>query len=282
MRLILAVLACLVPWGSARAAECVGLADLLAAGDEIVLGYNTAAAPFSHDSAAGPAGYMVDLCQAAVRRGMAAGTPAPVFRFRAVDTASQFDLLRDGAIHLACTPTTHTIGRRTDAGAAFSQTVFVTGADFLSRAGEPVRDLADLVGGTVTAVHGTTTHAGLVSALEARGLLDRVTVSGVDSHTDGVRALTLGTTRAHAGDQAILAPYLDEQPGLRLGGQLHSFEPYAIAMNRCDLDGRDIVDAGLARLFRSGEIWPIFRRNLGDRDPTSLLIATFILGGLPE
>ena len=269
----------------ATAQACEGLRDKISAGESVTLGVSPSALPFSAMEDGQARGYIVDVCRAAVARSADIdGMAAPDFAYRIVDgIRAQFDALKAGEIDLVCTPTTHTVARRAGNDAAFSLSIFVTGADFLSRSTDEVDELVDLSGSTVTAVANTTTIAGLRAALAARGLEEQVTVLPVDSHRAGIDLLIRRpSVRAHAGDQAILAPYLKDEPGLRLSGELKSFEPYGIAIARCDTAGLDFLDRGIARLFRSGDIWPIYNRNFPGLEPGALLIATYIIGGLPD
>lgn len=269
---------------TAVAQECAGLRQRMANGDPIILGVNSATRPFSYFEDGRGTGYMVDLCKRALARSaVVQGLPAPRYSYKKVDgIKAQFDALGSREIDLACTPTTQTVARRREKNVAFSLTVFLTGAAFLSRVEEIVSELPDLRGGIVTAVENTTTYKGLKAAIAARNISGSIELRRVRSHAEGIRELTAGDTRAHVGDQAILLPYLAANPGLRLGNKLNSFEPYAIALRRCDNEGLDMLDLGLSWLFRSGNIWEVYNAHFPGRKPGALLIATFIIGGLPE
>lgn len=267
------------------AQACEGLRGKVAGGQPIALGVSPSSPPLSSVENGRATGYIVDICRAAIERGARIDDlPEPVFTHQIVDGINaQFDALGQNSIDVVCTPTTHTVARRSQHDVGFSLSVFFTGADFIYRAGDDVTELSDLAGSTITAVEDTTTIAGLRAALTSQGLEEQVTVMPVDSHATGIDLLLKRHgIRAHAGDQAILAPYLKDEPGLRLTGELKSFEPYAIAIARCDTEGLDFLDRGIAQLFRSGDIWPIYNRNFPGLEPGALLIATYIIGGLPD
>jgi glutamate/aspartate transport system substrate-binding protein len=62
-----------------------------------------------------------------------------------------------------------------------------------------------------------------------------------------------------------------------------SIEPYALTLRRGDHDFRLAVNRVLARLYRSGEIRPIYDRWLGPLGPPSLLLsASYFIQGLAE
>jgi ABC-type amino acid transport substrate-binding protein len=63
-----------------------------------------------------------------------------------------------------------------------------------------------------------------------------------------------------------------------------SFEPFAIVLPRGDWAFRLTVNAGLAKIFRSGEVVQIYGeyfRGIGSR-PSVWLGAVFTFGGLPD
>jgi glutamate/aspartate transport system substrate-binding protein len=62
-----------------------------------------------------------------------------------------------------------------------------------------------------------------------------------------------------------------------------SIEPYALMLPRGDTDLRLAVNRVLARLYRSGEIRPIYDRWLGPLGPPSLMLAaSYFIQGLSE
>jgi ABC-type amino acid transport substrate-binding protein len=62
-----------------------------------------------------------------------------------------------------------------------------------------------------------------------------------------------------------------------------SYEPYGLMLRRGDPAFRLAVNRVLARLYRTGDIEPIYRRWFGEWGaPPNLLVALFALEGLPE
>jgi glutamate/aspartate transport system substrate-binding protein len=62
-----------------------------------------------------------------------------------------------------------------------------------------------------------------------------------------------------------------------------SIEPYALMLPRGDTDLRLAVNRVLARLYRTGEIRPIYDRWLGPLGPPSLMLsASYFIQGLSE
>lgn len=74
----------------------------------------------------------------------------------------------------------------------------------------------------------------------------------------------------------------DQPQMLRLSRQQFTQEPYALGLARGDVDFRLLVDRILSRLYRSGEIEPIFNEAFSPAEPTDLLRAVYIINMLPE
>ena len=267
----------------AHTSECRPLSKVLKNNQPIILGVNKSSPPFSFVKNGRPKGYMVELCKKAIQVGFDdQDSRKHRFEFQIVDNIKeQFDALSKGRIDIVCTPTTHTVSRRSEYNVSFSLTVFLTGASFLSRAERSIEEIGDLESGRVTAVKNTTTFQGLEAAIDSRNFGEKIYIDYVKDHDEGAVEVVRGNAIAHVGDQALLLPYLEKYPRLRLGNKLNSFEPYAIAIRRCDHGGLDRIDKGISKIFRSGEIWEIYRANF-NHEPGRLLISTYIINGLPN
>jgi glutamate/aspartate transport system substrate-binding protein len=70
---------------------------------------------------------------------------------------------------------------------------------------------------------------------------------------------------------------------LALAEQYLSYEPYGLMLRRGDPDFRLAVNRVLSRLYRSGQIYPIYERWFGAVYRASPLLQTmYLLHGLPE
>jgi ABC-type amino acid transport substrate-binding protein len=248
----------------------------------IRLGVSAASEPFSFQSGSTYSGYMVDLCKRSILSGSQTLCDTNVdFSYTEINGADQFQILAESKIDIICSSVTHTISRRIQQNVQFSSTVFVTGADFLSRPEVRIKRLRDLAGLRVSVVGNTTTQAGLLSSIQGRMMSEQVQITTVDSHQEGVERLISRSVDVHVGDQALLIPFLDKNPRLRLSGRLHSFEPYAFVVPQGS-PLLNIVDQGISETFRNGSIWELFDKYFPESEPSSLLISVFILGGIPE
>jgi len=249
----------------------------------IKLGYRENSPPFSFQGNDGqPRGYSVDLCRVVADDvAKQLGLAKLDVRWVMVSAQNRFDALRQGEIDLECGNSTQTLGRRADLD--FSLMTFVDGAGMLFRAGEKPASVDDIKGQRVAVVKGTTTER-LLDELVAAAKIG-VRLIKVEDHDDAIKALVEKTATAYAADRTVLvttAIVRGEGRQFELGDVQFSYEPYGLAMRR-DADFRLAVDRSLARLYRSGEVGPIFKRWFeGLGDPGDALRTMFQLNGLPE
>ncbi len=246
------------------------------------IGYRTDAAPYSYKTALGEAaGYSVDLCRnvaIAVKKSL--GMDEIAIDYVPVTAENRFKAVQDGRIDILCGATTATLSRRKLVD--FSLATFIDGASVMSMADGP-KGFEELAGKNVGVRGGTTTEEGLRKTLER--LTVRAEVVPVKSHDEGLDKLQKGELSAYFADRGILLHLMtgSEKPeSLRVGTDYFSFEPYALALQRGDDEFRLVVDAALARIYRTGAIVPIFRNSFGNAEPSDVLRTLYLINGLPE
>ncbi|MFO7855890.1 MAG: amino acid ABC transporter substrate-binding protein [Paracoccaceae bacterium] len=252
--------------------------DRIRARGAIRLGYRLDAPPFSYEGPDGaPAGLAVRLCAAVARTVAAAaaepsagvpvadvpgdaGTP-PTLEWVPVTATGRFEALADGVTDLHCGPATQTLARRLHTD--FSIPYFVDGAGLVFRKGGPER-LGDLTDEAVGVLAGTTTETVLRRLLAERA--PEAEAVRYPSHVAGLAALERGEIEAYMADRSILLYQLGAlRPAVQpvIAARTWSREPYALAMRRGESRLRLAVDAGLSRLYASGEIYALIRESLG-------------------
>jgi ABC-type amino acid transport substrate-binding protein len=260
-------------------------ADTLARAREtgkFVIGYREDAGPFSFKDANGnPAGFSVDLCRhiAKAVAGAVGGGKVEV-TYAAVPANKRIEMVETGAIDIECGSSTHTIERRERVD--FTLSTFVDGAEMLVRKNSGITDLGNVAGKKVGVLAGTTTESGLRAGLKASSVAAEVVTYA--NHDAGLAALEEGTIAAYFADRTLLIGLASKarDPGaLQLSGRYYSYEPYGLMLRRGDHELRLIADRTLAEIYRSGEIWKIFRSWFGDGKPSELLVSLYILNGLP-
>lgn len=250
----------------------------------IALGYRTASVPFSYVGDDGkPTGYSIELCTKVVKAIQTQlNLPRLDIKWVAVEPANRVARLRKGEIDLECGSTTANLSRRRDVD--FSLLTFADGGSYITAKGSGIFALADLKGRRTGVATGTTTEATLRGAME-KGRFATELVS-VKDHGDGLRLLNEGKIDAYASDRGLLAGLIlaaGKQEAWELGSELYSYEPYALMMRRNDADFRLVVDAELARIYRTGELFATYDRWFGAiSKPGPLLDSMVFLLGLPE
>jgi ABC-type amino acid transport substrate-binding protein len=250
----------------------------------INLGYIDGAAPFSYAGPTGePQGYSVDLCRA-VAEGLKSQLKRPDLKARWVKLTIQnrLDAVRRRQVDVECSTTTWTLGRQ--ALVDFSLITFVDGASILAKAGTDVSHLADFNGKRIAVITGTTTEKVLRDALAQRSI--KAEVVPIKTRDEGLALLGEGQVEGLASDRITLIGVVARSPRggvYKLLDEDFSIEPYALALPRGDYDLRLAVNRVLARLYRSGEIRPIYDRWLGPLGPPSLMLsASYFIQSLSE
>ncbi len=259
MRFLLPCLLCILPlW--AAAADGPSISRIRDTG-VIVMGYRPASLPFSYlDANLKPIGYSIELCErviAAVKRELK--LPELEVKRVAVSSATRLPMVANGMLDMECGITTNNAERARNQ--AFSITTFVTETKLLSRSVDGVRSLRDLRGKPVASTIGTTSIQYLHSINEQEDLGFRI-LAGLDD-PEAFHLLRTGRARAFMMDDVLLRSMLAQLPspqGYEVSEQALTVEPYGIGLSRHDPAFKQLVDSVLIGLYRSGEIFAIYRR----------------------
>jgi ABC-type amino acid transport substrate-binding protein len=273
------LIACMSIAGAAAAESTL---DGIKSSNTIRLGYRENSIPFSFSDHQLPRGYSIDLCKTV------ADDIAKQLKLEKLDiqwisvtAESRFDALKSGKIDLECGNSTQTLSRRAEFD--FSVMTFVDGASLLFRKGEAPTAADHLAGQRIVVVSGTTTEKTL-EALGASAKLSAALIK-VPDYDAALKALSDKKATALAADRTVLittALTSGRDKEFELSSAQFTYEPYGLMMRR-DPEFRLAVDRSLARLYRTGEIGPVFQRwfePLGN--PGDVLKVMFLLNGLPE
>jgi polar amino acid transport system substrate-binding protein/glutamate/aspartate transport system substrate-binding protein len=278
----LASLACLAVL-CLPAAAFAGALDRLHHDNVIRIAYRADAPPFSYkDNGGQPTGFMVDLCQAVVRRlAQQLNLPSLKIDYVTVDAGDRFAAIQQNKADLLCEPTSSTLSRRKLVD--FSVATFVDGASLMITPNGP-QNLQALAGQTIGVLAGTTTEQELGKTLASAGI--KATVIPAKTHTEGLAMLDAGKTSAYFADRSILLSLLAASKAptnLRVADVYLTIETYALALPHGDDDFRLEVDRALSHIYGSGEINSIFERTFGNQpQPGSMLQMVYLLSGLPD
>ncbi len=267
------------------AAELTGTLKRINDAGQINLGFREAEPPMSfRDKDGRPIGYSIDLCNriaTAVKQKL--GRTDIAVNYVPVTAENRFSSIESGSIDLLCGATTKTLGRSERVG--FTQLTFVTGGSLLSLSESKIPNVSGLQGKKVAVVSNTTTIDALKSRLD-KTLVDTEVVP-VSSATEGMELLDGGKVDAFSSDQVVLIGQViarQKPKDYFLSGELFSFEPFALAMQRGDADFQLVADRALSQLNRSGQIVGIYRKWFGRfaKEPPDALKALFQLNATPE
>lgn len=271
----------LLGWGTcAEAAD--SRVDQITRTKTIKVAFRTDAAPFSFLRDNEAVGYTIDICKlviASLERRLNIQGLRP--QWIPVTTQTRLEVIANGTADMECGASTVTLGRMKEVD--FSSFVFVTSTGVVTNAASGIKRAADLIGKKIAVIAGTTNEQALSKINEKTQL--KINVVAVKDRSEGIAALESGAVDAFAGDKILLAgaQYQNKQGLVILPDDL-SIEPYAIVLPLGDWNFRLAVNAGLADMYRSGGIIPIYQKWLSNvgLEPGVLLEALFVLGALPE
>jgi glutamate/aspartate transport system substrate-binding protein len=261
-----------------------GTLEKIKSTNTITMGYRETSLPFSYvGDEKKPVGYTVDLCTrvaADIQQQLSLNDLR--VKWTPVTPENRMAMVANGTIDLECGSTTNTLSRQEQVD--FSQMIFVDGGSLLVSIASNIKSLSDIAGKRVAVIPGTTMENVLAEALEKANI--EVDLVRVREHSDGIAALENGSADAYASDRVILiglALASKDLTKLALAEQYLSYEPYGLMLRRGDADFRLAVNRVLSRLYRSGQIYPIYERWFGAVDRASPLLQTmYRLNGLPE
>jgi ABC-type amino acid transport substrate-binding protein len=267
------------------ASELTGTLKRIDETGQINLGFRESEPPMSfQDQDGNPVGYSIDLCDhiaAAVKQKL--GRSDIAVNYVPVTAESRFTSIESASIDILCGATTKTLSRSERVG--FTQLTFVTGASLLSLDAAKVPNISGLKGKRVAVVTNTTTIEALKGALNTM-LVDSEVVP-VASALEGMALLDNGEVAAFSSDQVVLiGQVIARKSGKQyfLSQELFSFEPFALAVARGDVDFQLVADRTLSQLNRSGQILKIYRKWFARfaEKPTMALKALYQLNAIPE
>jgi ABC-type amino acid transport substrate-binding protein len=260
-----------------------GALDRIRQDNVIRVAWRADAPPFSYkNDNEQPAGLMVDLCQAVVRRlAQQLNLPSLKISYLTVTAVDRFEAIQQNKADLLCEPTSSTLSRRKLVD--FSVTTFVDGASLMITSDGP-HNLQELAGRTIGVLAGTTTDQELRNTLSGAGITAEVIPA--KTHAEGQAMLENGKTSAYFADRSILMALIANSKApekLRLADSYLTIETYALALPHGDDDFRLEIDRALSHIYGSGEITAILEHTFGKNfQPGPMLQMVYLLSGLPD
>jgi ABC-type amino acid transport substrate-binding protein len=283
IRATFALLTLLAVPGLAQAQAVEGVLKKIRDSKSVSIAYRTDARPFAYERDGQPAGYSIDLCQRVVASlEQQLGVQPLAVKWVPATSQNRLDLVQQGQADMECGSTTATLSRMEKVD--FSSAIFVDTTGLLVRKSAGAKDFVDLNNMKIAVVGGTTNEQALKRAM-ARDVVN-ATLVAVRSRDEAIAALEAGTVDAFASDKLLLLGTADKVKDPSQYTILKddlSFEPYAVALPRNDSAFRLAVNRGLAQVYRSGAIEPIFKRAFGpNAAPPPGLLVMYGLGAFAD
>jgi len=248
----------------------------------IKIGYRQDQPPMSYLGKDGiPAGYSIDLCKLIVT-GIEKKISGNVkVEYVPVTASDRFDALADNKIDLLCGSTVKTLSRSELVD--FTLPTFVTGTTFMTL--KKTQIMNNFSGKKIGVVKGTTMVDSVKELFKETGVVADIVM--LNTTSEGVKALEEGKIDALAQQQIVLigqALKAANPDNFSILPNTFSDESFALAVRKNDADFRLVADRVIARLFRTKEIVPIYKKWFGDISssmPTALQ-ALIQLNSIPE
>lgn len=258
-----ALMAMLLGAGSALAVDVAASPTLskIKSSGSISIGHRTSSIPFSYyDANQKVIGFAQDICDRVVDA-VKKETATPNLQVRMVPVTSQnrMSLVQNGTVDLECGVTTNLKARQQQV--AFSTTYFVAGTRLLVKKGSPVHDFGDLSGKNVVTNAGTTSERILRRLNDEKGA--NITIQSAKDYGESFLILQSGRVAAFMMDDVLLSGSRTLAPNpndWQVVGTPQSFEAYGFMMRRDDPGFKQVVDAAMTGLMRSGEINTLYAK----------------------
>ena len=246
-----------------------GLADTASAqtlqkindSNKITVSYRESSVPFSYLIGSTKAvGFSVELTEAIVddvRKKLK--KPNLEVATMPVTSQNRIPLLVNGTYDLECGSTTNNSTRAKDV--AFATNHFYTGTRLLTKKSSGIRNYADLAKKTVASTTGTT-NAQVIRKYSADKNLDLQLILGKD-HDDSLLLVENDRALAFAMDDILLfglKANSKNPDALEVTGDSLQVEPYACMLRKDDPEFKQLVDATLNRLMKSGEFEKMYAK----------------------
>ncbi|NJD34199.1 MAG: amino acid ABC transporter substrate-binding protein [Betaproteobacteria bacterium] len=267
-----------------HAAEAPNTLAKIKSSKTITLAFAPNSVPFSYSDTKTfkPAGYSISLCEGIVGSiQKQLGLDELKINWVAGTTPERLAMVAEGKADMECGVTTNTLKRQEKVD--FSTTTFLQTGTLLVRGDSGVRRAADLAGKKLAVVAGTTTERRVTEALANAKIAAEILP--FKDRDEAFKALEDNKAQALAGDKIVLVGLVARDSSntrFALLDEDFSLEPYAFALRRGDPDFRLAVNRGLAGIYRSGNIVPIFDRWFAPFKPSEVLIAIYGLNSMEE
>jgi glutamate/aspartate transport system substrate-binding protein len=242
-------------------AQAGGTLDKVKASGVITVAYRDSSIPFSYLGAdAQPTGFGWEICGRIVEQvRKATGRADLKVATQSVTSQNRIPLLANGTVDIECGSTTNNSERAKQV--SFAINYFYTGTRLLVKSSSPIKSFADLKGRKVVSTTGTTNFQ-VMRKLNAEKQLGFELISAKD-HAESALLVQSDRADAFAMDDILLyglKASAQNPASLVVVGEPLQVEPYAIMLRKDDPAFKQLVDATLTQLMKSGEFETLYKK----------------------
>jgi len=231
--------------------------DRILARQALYVGYREAALPFSYTlpGQSVPTGYFWDVCSQvfkAVENRL--GKTIPVVPVAVSDNARAM-MLKTAMIDMDCGSLGNTVARQKQVG--FSTNIYISEIKVLVKKGAGFSGFEQFDGKRLVTVSGGTAERYVKMAALGRNIVPQHLLANTPA--EAMAMLAAGKADAYAAEDAVLVAQRAASPGefVLLDAPLAT-EPFGIMLPKDDAGWKNLVDATIADLMRSGELARIY------------------------
>jgi len=246
---------------SALAQSPGGTLEKIVASKTFAIAYREESVPFSFiDSSGKPKGYAIDIClKIAEEIKTQFKLDKLDIKYVPITPQTRIPVIANGTANAECSSTTITTGRMKQV--EFLTPDFITGTKLLVRKGSGITKIEDLEGKTLIALAGTTNEKAALEEIAKRKL--KVNMVKVKDHPQALLNLEQGRADAYTSNDVVLYGIrtMAKNPSdYEVVGPFYSYDPFSIMIPKNDTDFRALGLKVMSDLYRSGEIFTIYKK----------------------
>jgi len=246
---------------SALAQSPGGTLEKIVASKTFAIAYREESVPFSFiDSSGKPEGYAIDIClKIAEEIKTQFKLDKLDIKYVPITPQTRIPVIANGTANAECSSTTITTGRMKQV--EFLTPNFITGTKLLVRKGSGINKIEDLEGKTLIALAGTTNEKAALEEIAKRKL--KVNMVKVKDHPQALLNLEQGRADAYTSNDVVLYGIrtMAKNPSdYEVVGPFYSYDPFSIMIPKNDTDFRALGLKVMSDLYRSGEIFTIYKK----------------------
>jgi glutamate/aspartate transport system substrate-binding protein len=180
-------------------------------------------------------------------------------KYQLVTSANRIPLMANGTIDLECGSTTNNIARQEQVW--FTITHFVTANRWVAKKSANIKSLGDLKGKTIVSTAGTTN---IKQITEINGQMNLgMNIISANGHPEAFQMVETGRAVAFVMDDILLYSLAAQSrtPGdYAISTDALSVEPYGIMVRKDDKAFKQVVDAAMTKIYKSGDINAIYAK----------------------